>query len=202
MQSRVEAMMSLTSYNILAVDLSYRNTGVAMLTCNNQNISIEMMSLENPPLGSIQFDKLDEAMKNFEENTLRILRQLGQSGFDMMVIEVPCFPQSSLSAIAIGMCWGGIASIANAITIKPAALKLWSDSAKGDEKKAVKRKVMERAFLTPSQASNDNIVDAAGIALMTSDYISTIRHEKHNANQQPINSMPFRLDDEGRDLRS
>lgn len=151
-----------------------------MLHRDGPSLQIETASLINPKCDAMGFSALDNARQNYHKNTIAILRTLIDGGFDMVVIEVPCFTQSSKSAMLIGMCWGAICDF-DSVLIEPSALKRWSDSKSGDKKSMVKEKVLSRVTLTAKAASDDNIVDAVGIALMTSDLISLVNHESHTS---------------------
>jgi hypothetical protein len=74
------------------------------------------------------------------------------------------------------MCWGTISQLKNAILVEPSALKKWSKSKPKDGKKKVKEKVLERVMLDKNQQSNDNIVDAVGLALL---FIDAVAKEKY-----------------------
>jgi Holliday junction resolvasome RuvABC endonuclease subunit len=114
-----------------------------------------------------------------EATILSITTHIGQCKPDIVVIEMPAFSQTAKSALAIGMCWGAITAIEVAFLIPPSMLKVWSDSKRGDGKDEVKKKVLERVFLSPTQQRNDNIIDAVGICLMTKDILYTLHHEQH-----------------------
>jgi len=158
--------------------MSFRDTGICRLTREDGSITIEASHLENPKCNGSGFLALKECSRNMRDNTITPLKAIVNSGWDMVIIEMPCFTQSSLSALLIGMCWGAIMEV-DPILIEPSAIKRWSGSKKGDKKTKVKEKVLQRVALSQKEASNDNIVDAVGIAFFVSDLISTIHHEHH-----------------------
>lgn len=102
---------------------------------------------------------------NYSIKQIKEIAERYQPNF--MLFEFPDRTQDSLSAIALGMCWGSTFCIFDDFYIaSPSLLKNWSDSKKGDKKKKVKEMVKERVSLKPKQISNDNIVDAVGLALI------------------------------------
>lgn len=164
----------------MGIDLSYRATGVALINMVGNETSIDGVScLENKEVGSVGFNSLMLASERFlyTKSVLKgIIRDIKP---DAIIIEVPCFTQNAKSAIVIGMCWmvAAILDGDDTILVEPSALKKWSGSRKGDKKKLVKEKVIERVTLSPAQANNDNIVDALGLTMMFSDLISKQRYE-------------------------
>ena len=168
----------MNSFRVMGIDLSYRATGVAVLDARD-GVSELMLTtcLKNKELGT-GFNSFRSAAHSMKVNTLdriKALRVLYEP--DVVIVEVPCFTQSAKSAIAIGMCWGNVAHIRAAILIEPSVLKKWSGSKKGDKKLKVKDKVLERVTLRPSDASDDNIVDAIGIGFMFIDLVRTVNYE-------------------------
>lgn len=151
------------------------------LVKNGPEITMTNSCLENPKCEGVGFNALKTAQKNLHENTIKILRELLTTDYDAVVIEMPCYTQSSLSALLIGMCWGAIGDI-DAVFVEPSALKKWSNSKKGDGKSKVKEKVLERALLSPKEAANDNIVDAVGLALMMIDLVAKLKYDHYNSN--------------------
>lgn len=167
----------MNSYRVLAIDLSYRDTGVAILQSSGKMTVVEHAEcIKNPQFGR-GFNALCEASKN-TASTLQALQHLyREARHDAIIIEMPCFTQSAVSALAIGMCWGMVASMPDAVLIEPSALKDWSESKRGDKKSVVKSVVSSRVFLEPHKLSNDNIVDAVGIGLLFCDLISQIKYD-------------------------
>jgi Holliday junction resolvasome RuvABC endonuclease subunit len=159
--------------------MSFRGAGVSILRRSGSEIDISARVLENPMCEGVGFNALREAHKNLYENTVKELRLLLKQSFDAVIIEMPCFTQSSKSALLIGMCWGVVCDI-DAILVEPSALKKWSGSKRGDRKLKVKEKVLSRVTLELRQQSNDNIVDAVGLALMFSDLISQTKYDNTN----------------------
>lgn len=160
--------------------MSYRDAGVALLARDGQDVSITATSFKNPALPGIGFHALQEAARNLTKTVIEIKDLINNAQPNIVVIEMPCFTQSSKAALVIGMCWGCVGDI-NANFIEPSMLKRWSGSKRGDKKAKVKEKVLNRAIIPQEQISNDNIIDAVGIALMTSDFISQEKYD--NANQ-------------------
>lgn len=164
-------MILLPLINILSVDLSYRNTGIALIRNENGSPTlIHAYNHENPPM-EYGFEGLMR-MSHLVYSTIDEIR-LKAEWFkaDVVLVEMPCFSQNAKSAIAIGLLWGCIADL-DYILVEPSFLKIWSGSKRGDEKKKVKEKVMERTCLDKKQLANDNITDAIGIGLAFCDLIN------------------------------
>jgi Holliday junction resolvasome RuvABC endonuclease subunit len=172
-------MMSLSCIRILAIDLSYRDTGVCIYDKYDDGTSnvVQTKSIKSKPIGS-SFSSYYLARLEMKNTITTINSIFAAWKCDCCIIEMPCFTQSSKSAIAIGLCWGATCylGVENLVFIEPSALKKWSSSKKGDKKTKVKQEVESRGFLD----SNDNIVDAVGIAMMFSDLVSTIKYNETN----------------------
>lgn len=181
MRQKALTMIHSQSRRVVAVDMSYRDAGVCILDRDGLSFTIKTHSLQNPKMNGIGFHALEDAHNQMFSNFTLRLRELLSEPYDALIVEMPCFTQSSKSAILIGMCWGIIAEF-DAILVEPSALKYWSGAKKGDSKSPIKTKVTERVFLNPREQSNDNIVDAVGLALMFEDTISLLKHE-YNANK-------------------
>lgn len=161
----------------MAIDLSYRDTGICVLKKNQDAVLMEKASShKNPEMGN-GFESLKNCAINLNKLFNELINAIRRYDPDVLIIEMPCFSQSAKSAIAIGMLWGLSSRFKKAIFIEPSALKKWSESKRGDGKEKVKEKVLSRFHLLPSQSSNDNIVDAIGIALLFLDKINEIKHE-------------------------
>lgn len=170
-------MMGLTSYRVLAIDMSFRGTGMCSISKSPEGITIEDMAcFENPMCDGIGFNSLVKASRELHDNTMNRIQNMLISQHNVIIVEMPCFTQSAKSAMLIGMCWGAIAQLKNAILVEPSALKKWSKSKPKDGKKKVKEKVLERVMLDKNQQSNDNIVDAVGLALL---FIDAVAKEKY-----------------------
>lgn len=118
------------------------------------------------------FTGLNKSACLIEETVKQIKSRISLYDCDIVVIEMPAYTQSAKSAILIGMCWGAYISIySNVIIIPPSALKKWSNSKPGDKKSKVKEKVED---MTGLSITNDNIVDAIGIALLTIKEIDSL----------------------------
>ena len=167
----------MNSFRVMAIDLSYRDTGVCVLKKNQETVFMEKaVSYKNPEMGN-GFESLKNCASNLNKlfsDLMNVVRTLPP---DILIIEMPCFTQSAKSALAIGMLWGLAARFQKAILIEPSALKNWSESKRGDGKEKVKEKVLSRLHLLSSQSSNDNIVDAIGIALLFLDKINELKYE-------------------------
>lgn len=166
------------SINILAIDISYRSTGYALISREkNTHIIHNFGTLDNPQM-FLGFNGLKNASKSFNDKTFqRIWQMINESKADIVVVEMPAFTQSAKAALCIGMCWGALSSFIGSdrfCFIEPSVLKSWSESKKGDKKAKVKQKVLDR---TNIQSNDDNIIDAVGIALVTSDIISQLKYE-------------------------
>lgn len=172
---RAKGMTSLNSYKILAIDMSYRESGVSLLTYEGSIITVSSRVIQNPELGYIGFRSLVSASANMKTTIERISETMSENSPDVTIIEMPCFSQSAKSAIAIGILWGAVSTL-DCILVEPSILKRWSDSARGDKKTKVKEKVLERVILAKYEASNNNIVDAVGLTLLFHD---TIRKQKY-----------------------
>lgn len=169
--------MNMNSLTVLAIDLSYRDTGVCVLKTNPSRTLLEKaISFKNPEMGN-GFDALRSCLSGLNNLYLYISNTIRGCEPDVIIIEMPCFSQSAKSAVAIGMLWGLVSRFPNSILIEPSALKNWSNSQKGDGKEKVKEKVMSKIPLLKHQYSNDNIVDAVGIALFFLDTINDIKYE-------------------------
>lgn len=178
LQSLARTMILTGSSKIITVDMSYRDTGVAISTLTPGSVVInEIISLKNPPLAG-GFSGLEKAAISFEDNTIDPIRKLILiNNLEVVVIEMPAWSQSAVAAMCIGVCWGGLNSLKIQKTvIEPNVLKDWSGSKRGDAKRIVKQKVLERITLTKSQEANDNIVDAIGLSFVVSDTITRERY--------------------------
>lgn len=168
-------MTSSPSVEIVGVDLSYRNTGIAWMRKEGSTLrDIGYESLKHPEL-KMGFDGLMESSSNMSRLVDSILSRTPESA--VILVEVPSYSQNAKSAIVAGMCWMVAKEIEErrglAIIIDPSILKTWSDSRRGDGKTIVKQEVLSRL---PIRITDDNVIDAAGICLMFSDEISIQRH--------------------------
>lgn len=172
--------MSLPCINIVGIDMSYRHTGFVRIQRTKKAVGVELQlcsatTIDNDVI-QLGFDGLQSMATQMRKTVETIL--CGTSSKDIILIEVPSASQDVKSAITCGMCWMAAKEISlkrSAILIDASVLKLWSASVKGDGKEVVKQKVCSRLRL-PS--SNDNIIDAAGIALMFSDEITLQQHHE------------------------
>lgn len=172
-------MIHFPSFKVMGIDMSYRDTGLCVVGWNPNGICFDKIcSYKNPQLGNVSFENLTQAITRIEETLAKVNDDILNHDPDAIIIEMPCFSQSAKSAVLIGMLWGSLAtSIININLLEPSALKIWSGSSRGDGKTEVKKKVMSMCSLHPREASNDNIVDAAGICLM---FIEKVHQLKHN----------------------
>ena len=169
-------MIHLNSFKIAAIDLSYRDTGVCIAEFKRNESSssfhiVSTSSFKNPEL-TLGFHGLRFASKKMIETMIEIDESI--DGCDVTIIEVPCYTQSAKASLAIGMCWMAAADFDSPILVEPSALKIWSDSRKGDKKEIVKEKVYNR---TGFKTGNDNIIDAVGLALLFADQVSKKYYE-------------------------
>lgn len=182
-------------FKILAVDMSLRDAGVCVFEKqNNRTIIHEALSLktikEDTKFRALECDALQ-----LNRTMMKIKELEDVYAPAVILVEFPSFSQQASAGIAIGMVWGAWApyfSMPNFAAIEPSALKIWSGSKKGDAKTKVKEQVLVRVpVLSAKQTSNNNIVDAVGIALMFCDLI----HELSNAKTNPKSSSDsaFRL---------
>ena len=164
-------MILSSSSNIVAVDLSYRDTGIALIKNEHGSPTlVHAYNRENPPMEH-GFEGL-RRMSHLVYSTIDEVR-LKAEWFkaDAVLVEMPCFSQSAKAAIAIGLLWGCMADL-DYILVDPSFLKIWSDSKRGDHKDKVKEKVMSMTCLDKEQLANDNIVDAIGIGLAFCELIN------------------------------
>lgn len=171
--------MNSRSLRIVGVDLSYRATGFCTLDRIQDNAQTKLSvagsgTIQLPPL-EMGFEGLRQSARNIRTTYEKLSTIIG--GSDIMLIEVPAYSQSAKAALAIGLCWGiaeHMAYMHRAVLIDPSVLKTWSGSKRGDAKDLVAQKVHERITLF---TKDDNVVDAAGIALMFSDAVSCLNHQ-------------------------
>lgn len=164
--------MDTRSIKIAAIDVSYRDTGLAITSYDGfETTLIKHKSFKNP-ISSMGFLGLTKSASLIEETVKLIKNLVNLHQCDVVVIEMPAYTQSAKAAILIGMCWGAYVSIyKDVIIIPPSALKKWSGSKKGDKKTKVKQKVEE---MTGLSIANDNVLDAIGIALLTIKEIDSL----------------------------
>lgn len=154
--------MLTTSIRIIAVDLSYRDTGVCLMDSENGVTTIyDAFSISNPPM-DCSFDGLKD-MSIRINNTIDIIDKM-DDGRAVVIVEMPSFSQNAKGAITVGLVWAAVHKL-DAILVEPSFLKIWSDSKKGDGKTEVKEKVKSLTSLSRSQLANNNVVDAVGIGL-------------------------------------
>ena len=166
---------TLSSYRVMSLDISYRNTGGCVMRVDDDCPTIlETFCLENPKM-EFGFDGMFDAHKAMRRTILEAYRKALLLDVHVMILEMPCYTQDAKSALAIGLCWGEIACIDNLLLVDPTALKKWSGSKRGDGKAEVKAAVMNRATLSAKDLSNDNIVDAVGLSLL---FVDTVKRNK------------------------
>ncbi len=165
----------LSCIEILSIDLSYRETGYALLRKDNVKNSIlikETGLIKSDQMGSFSFDN----MKKVSESTNKIVESIteikSRSCPDFIIIEMPAFTQSAKSAFLIGALWGAVSLLNDACLVHPSFIKKWSLSKRGDKKNAVLKKVLERTSLI-GKMQNNNIVDAIAIGLCFCDMVSS-----------------------------
>jgi Holliday junction resolvasome RuvABC endonuclease subunit len=164
--------MSTHSIRICAIDVSYRDTGFAILNYDGKETTLVKMRSVKNPISSMGFLGLSKAAALIEESVNTIKKYIELHKCNVVVIEMPAYTQSAKSAILIGMCWGAYVSIhKDVIIIPPSALKKWSESKRGDKKTKVKEKVEEMTGLI---ITNDNVIDAIGIGLLTIKEIDSL----------------------------
>lgn len=164
--------MDTRSINIAAVDVSYRDTGLAITSYNGNEINLVKHKSFKNPSSSMGFLGLTKSAALIEETVKLIKCQISLHLCDVIVVEMPAYTQSAKAAILIGMCWGAYTSIdKNVIIIPPSALKKWSGSKPGDKKAKVKEKVEGMTGLT---IANNNVIDAIGLALLTIKEIDSL----------------------------
>jgi Holliday junction resolvasome RuvABC endonuclease subunit len=161
--------------SVMGIDLSYRSTGFAVAEISEDCAKItDYGKLENKELGRLSFDNLSMAAKSMHATCTKIIKMSKEH--TLTIIEVPSFSQSAKSAMVIGMMWGCVArmlsEINDVILVEPSALKLWSNSDKGDGKERVKIEVLKRVKVDKKSASCSDILDAIGICLMAHDEIN------------------------------
>lgn len=173
-----QKMMASGSVSILAVDLSYRSTGIAIANCEEHSTSIvHYECLKNPELGKMIAANYERASRNM----INICKEIHSAaeGVDLVVIEMPAFCQSAKASLIIGIMWASITHLLKAlpdyVLIEPSALKDWSNSQPGDGKSIVKSKVLSRVAVEKKHKNNTDLIDAIGIALLVSD---EIKHDR------------------------
>jgi hypothetical protein len=173
LEVRLSRLLSMTSINILACDVSYRHTGVCILNkSESRNSLLHTECLDNPQI-KYGFEGYRFMAINMQDKVKKIKQLYEEYNGSIIVCEMPTYGRSMNAGMAIGICWGAMPM--SPLIIPPSHLKDWSDSNKGDAKIKVKEKVMSRIHL--DSYSNDNIVDAVGTALMISDLITILKHE-------------------------
>jgi hypothetical protein len=181
MMNMAEKMTHSDYFRIIGIDLSFKDTGVCLLRedRNPASIHLDAFSIKSGCDIGNNFSDYENAAKANHTKLIRLHNTIVNNLDSIVIIEVPAYSQSAKASVSIGMCWS-VASFLHhnypdrVVIIDPGILKYWSESKRGDQKNKVKEKVLGRTSLTPKMASNDNIVDAVGIALAMSDLIKTI----------------------------
>ncbi len=177
-------------FNILAIDLSMRNTGWAIGKIDADRFWPEEFScIKTEKVRGDRFFTLEAETLQAQDviQKLKLIRDAYNC--KLVVVEMPDFSQNSQASMLIGMLWGSVFELGNEHhhleTIEPYALKEWSESARGDGKDKVTAKVLsEIPNIPPKLARNNNITDALGIALLT----ASITHNALKAYSQTPNS--------------
>ena len=157
--------------NIIAVDLSYRDTGIAIVESHHGAATlIHAYNYVNPPMG-YGFENLRTMASNVYKtiDEIRLKAELFKA--DVVLVEMPCFSQNAKAAIAVGLLWGAIVDL-DYILVEPSFLKIWSGSKRGDHKAEVKAKVESMTCLDKKQLANDNIVDSVALGLAFCELIN------------------------------
>lgn len=174
LELRLSHLLSRSLINILACDISYRHTGVCVLSKTETRLKLVHSSCIDNNTITYGFAGYYSMTKRMLDTKNQIERIKNIHECSVTVCEMPTYGRSMNAGMAIGICWG-VMSCTGAIFISPDHLKEWSESKKGDGKKKVKEKVMSRIHL--DSYSNDNIIDAIGTALMISDLITILKNE-------------------------
>jgi len=167
--------------NVLAFDVSYRNTGWAIIRYEHEKrtiVSYEFGLVSTPKTefhSFYQYAKYAKEAKGVGEQMYRI-----ESRYNPHVVlyEMPHITQDAMSAILIGMMWTSVHKRFNGYYIEPRYIKEWSGSKKGDGKDVVREMVLSKLGSLPSK--NDNIIDAFANALF---FIDVIKYTKKNVKQ-------------------
>ena len=155
------------------MDLSYRDTGICMITNHNGSPTlVHAYNHTNPPMG-YGFENLRTMASNVYKTINEIRLKAEWFKADVVLVEMPCFSQNAKAAIAVGLLWGAIVDL-DYILVEPSFLKIWSLSKRGDHKQEVKAKVESMTCLDKKQLANDNIVDSVGIGLAFCDLMNRL----------------------------
>jgi len=176
----------------MGIDLSFRNTGVAVIDRIKHGDSVEL----RPRLATVvttkkpekceTLDRVRREINNIKRLRMGIEEMIDKYNPDIIVIEIPHFSQSASGSYAMGICHSMVESIRDTYDLKkfgiilPKRLKDWAGSLKGDGKAAVKHKV--RGYDCYSEIRNDNIIDAIGIALLWCDKLTLDEHDQEDFN--------------------
>lgn len=168
--------------------MSFRASGWSFIILEGFAFLRDYGCVKAPALGNVTFNNLSNGLDGLKHSAESLNKTIQSYTPDIIIIEMPVFSQSAKSAIMIGMCWGVVASLMNQRTllVEPSALKLWSESKRGDKKKSVKEEVMKRFSLSPKTQANDNILDAIGLGLILCDKIQQLRY--YDKTNQPTDN--------------
>ncbi len=168
-KASLHALGTLT--RIVAVDMSYRDTGVCLLSTEQGSVTIhKAFSIPNPPM-ECSFEGLREMARLISLTVDKIIDEDKKFESNVILVEFPCFTQNAKAAISIGLVWSSMARVP-CVMVEPSFIKIWSGSDAGDKKSKVKEKVMKLSSLTKDQLSNNNIVDACAIGLAFCELIN------------------------------
>lgn len=173
----------LNSVKILGLDLSFRETGAAVISrsrmIRNSNTMVRFQCLVWEEITTYKH-WTHEVSYLFLRDRLWDLIDIHKA--DHVIIEVPDRSQSAQAALMAGYVQALAFEIIQDIgrkkceIVKMEHLKKWSGSKRGDKKVKVKEKVCQ-TFEFLKTCNNDNIIDAMGLCLSKCDQLSIKEHE-------------------------
>lgn len=165
-------MAKRSRFRIMSIDMSFSSSGFCIMECGECDEILDAYRIESGTIGG-GFDNLKNASKKLKELMDSIEFKIQHRHVDLLIIEMPCNPQSSRAAVGIGLLWGAISKLENVLLVEPSLLKIWSESKRGDGKEKVKEKVYS---MVHTKERNDDILDAIGIALAFSQEVAIQRY--------------------------
>jgi Holliday junction resolvasome RuvABC endonuclease subunit len=164
---------------ILAFDVSYRSTGWAQITLEDNDIfDITHGLIDNDKTEYHSFHQYAKYAKYARKTANKIYEIESIEMPQVVLYEMPYITQSAMSSVLIGMLWGAINKRWNGYFVEPGLIKEWSESKRGDGKKQVRSKVKEYLGYLPSK--NNNIIDAIANCLMFKDVLTAVKINKQN----------------------
>src|SRR5687768_3294698 len=133
LQKRASQLILTLSTKIIAVDISYRDSGVCLLKNEHGLVTIyDAFSIQNPAM-DFGFESLRRMSGNIKSTIDRIRLECSKFNPDVVLLEMPFFTQNAKAAISIGLVWSAVSDF-DCILVEPSFIKLWSGSEAGDKK--------------------------------------------------------------------